>query len=179
MTTAAIARGLDTAAWMQAAELRVFRLERWVCSAALAVMLLTVAASVVVRYFDLRIPNVAEWAIVAMSPLTFVGAAMCTYLQAHIAVDVIKLVRSPALQRGVRAAVAVAVLAFAGVYAWIGWTFFAESVKSGERLLDMGTPVAVPVGFLVLGMGLMVLHGAMELWRVFTGRPAIREEDFR
>lgn len=162
-------------AWLDVAERRLFRLERGLCSAALLVMLLAVALSVVVRYFNLGLPNVAEWAVVAMSPLTFVGAAVCTYLQEHIAVDVIKLVRSESVRRAVRGAVALSLLVFSGVYAWIGYTFFVESLTSGETMLDLGTPVAVPVFFLFLGMVLMLLHGALEMWRVLCGRPAVAE----
>ncbi len=70
--------GRPPAGWLDAFEYRVFRLERWICVLSLVVMLLTVSVSVAVRYFNLGLPNVAEWAIVAMSPLTFIGAAMCT-----------------------------------------------------------------------------------------------------
>lgn len=176
MNTAALQPGAVVAGgWLHAVERRLFRLERAVCGVALLVMLLTVTLSVVVRYFDLRLPNVAEWAIVAMSPLTFVGAALCTYLQEHIAVDVVKMVRSAVLQRAVRGAVALSLLVFSGVYAWIGYTFFEEALRSGEAMLDMGTPVAVPVFFLALGMVLMLLHSAMELWRVLADQPAAAE----
>lgn len=160
---------------IDAFERRVVQLERALCSAALLVMLLTVAFSVASRFFALRIPNVAEWATVAMSPLTFVGAALCTYLQEHIAVDVAKLISKPVLRRWIRGAVALCLLAFSGVYAWIGITFFQEALQSGEKLLDMGTPVAVPVFFLMLGMALMLFHASLEMYRVLVGRPAAVE----
>ncbi len=154
-------------------EYRLFRIEGWICVASLLVMLVTVSLSVAVRYFNLGLPNVAEWAIVAMSPLTFVGAAMCTYAQSHIAVDVVKLLPQALLRRAARGAVALALLAFAGVYAWIGMLFFVDMQRSGERMLDMGTPVYVPVFFLMSGMTLMLLHAAIELWRVLCDRPPI------
>lgn len=176
MSTAAIAQPQVAGIyWLDAAERRLFLLERGLCSVALVVMLLTVALSVVVRYFNLGLPNVAEWAVVAMSPLTFVGAAMCTYLQEHIAVDVIKLARSETIRRVVRGVVALSLLVFSGIYAWIGYTFFVESLTSRETMLDMGTPVALPVFFLLLGMVLMLLHGALEMWRVLSGRPVAAE----
>lgn len=163
------ARGLD------GFEYRVFRIERWICVASLLVMLVTVSVSVAVRYFNLGLPNVAEWAIVAMSPLTFVGAAMCTYAQSHIAVDVLKLLPQSAIRRAARGAVALCLLSFAGVYAWIGMLFFIDLRQSGERMLDMGTPVYVPVFFLMLGMLLMLLHAAIELWRVLCNQRPIDE----
>lgn len=167
---------IAAAGWLHAVELQVFRVERWLCCAALVVMLLTVAFSVVVRFFGLRIPNVAEWAIVAMSPLTFVGAALCTYLQEYIAVDVVKLLPHRGVRRFVRGTVALSLLGFAGVYAWIGTTFFRESLHSGETLLDMGTPVAVPVFFVMTGMLLMLFHAALEMFRVLAGQPAVAGE---
>ena len=164
-----LARGLDVF------EYRVYRIERWICVLSLLVMLLTVSISVAVRYFNLGLPNVAEWAIVAMSPLTFIGAAMCTYAQSHIAVDVVKLLPQAGIRRAARGAVALCLLAFAGVYAWIGMLFFVDMRQSGERMLDMGTPVYVPVFFLMLGMLLMLLHAAIELWRVFSNQRPVDE----
>ena len=167
--------GRPPAGWLDGFEYRVFRLERWICVLSLVVMLLTVSVSVAVRYFNLGLPNVAEWAIVAMSPLTFIGAAMCTYAQSHIAVDVVKLLPQAGLRRAARGAVALALLVFAGVYAWIGTLFFVDMRQSGERMLDMGTPVYVPVFFLMLGMVLMLVHAAIELWRVLSDQPPIDE----
>lgn len=158
-------------------EFRVFRGERWVCIASLLVMVVTVSFSVAVRYFNFPIPNVAEWAIVAMSPLTFVGAAMCSYTQSHIVVDVVKLVPQEWIRRMARGVSALSLLAFAGVYSWLAFVFFQDMLSSGERMLDMGTPVSVPIFFLLAGMMLMLFHGAIELWRVLTGQPPVVEED--
>lgn len=161
--------------WLDGLEFRVFQGERWVCIASLVMMLFTVSVSVAVRYFNWPIPNVAEWAIVAMSPLTFVGAAMCSYTQSHIAVDVVKLVPQEWIRRTARGVVALSLLAFAGVYSWLGYVFFKDMLFSGERMLDMGTPVALPIFFLMAGMVLMLFHGAVELWRVLAGRPPVTE----
>ncbi|MDO8771114.1 MAG: TRAP transporter small permease subunit [Burkholderiaceae bacterium] len=161
--------------WLDGLEFRVFQGERWVCIASLVMMLFTVSVSVAVRYFNWPIPNVAEWAIVAMSPLTFVGAAMCSYTQSHIAVDVVKLVPQEWIRRTARGVVALSLLAFAGVYSWLGYVFFKDMLVSGERMLDMGTPVALPIFFLMAGMVLMLFHGAVELWRVLAGRPPVTE----
>lgn len=154
-------------------ESRLFRIEHLVCVVSLLIMLLTVSLSVVVRYFNLGLPNVAEWAIVAMSPLTFVGAAMCTYAQSHISVDVVKLLRHPGARRTARGLVALCLLVFAGVYAWIGTLLFTHVLGSGERLIDMGTPVYVPVFFVMAGMVLMLVHAAMELWRVLRNEAPV------
>ena len=145
-------------------EAGLYRGEAIVASLALAVMMITIVISVAARYFGLAIPNMAELALVSMSPLTFVGAAMCTYLGGHIAVDVAQLLPLP-LRRIVRAVATLAQLAFAGLFVFTAWAFFAYSIESGERLLDLGTPVAVPAGFLVLGGALIGLHAAADLAR--------------
>lgn len=176
MTAAAsVYGGVRPPTWVDGFESRVFQVERWVCIAAMFVMLVAVTISVAVRYFNLAIPNVAEWAIVAMSPLTFIGAAMCSYTQTHIAVDVVKLIPSHGIRRAARGVVAIGLLAFSGVYAWLGYAFFTDTLRSNERMLDMGTPVAVPVFFLMLGMALMLFHGTVEMRRIITGREPITE----
>ena len=77
------------------------------------------------------------------------------------------------MARGVSA---VSLLVFAGVYSWLAYVFFQDMLLSGERMLDMGTPVAVPIFFLLAGMMLMLFHGAIELWRVLTDQPPVVEE---
>jgi len=156
-------------AWLTTAERELYRVEKWTCIVCLLVMLVGVAASVAIRFWALALPNVAEWSLVAMSPLTFVGAAMCTKGHAHVSVDLISQVDHAQIRWLARLAVTLAMLAFAGVYAWLGWILFDDVWKSGERLLDLGTPVAVPIAFLGLGMLCMMGHCLLELWSILSG----------
>jgi len=152
--------------WLLTAEQTLYRAEKWVCIACLLVMLTGVAVSVAIRFWALPLPNVAEWSLVAMSPLTFVGAAMCTRSHAHVAVDVIGQVAHARLRWFARLGATAAMLVFSALYAWLGWMLFEDTRQSGERLLDLGTPVAVPIAFLGLGMLCMVLHCLLDLWRI-------------
>lgn len=152
-------------AWLDRTEQRLYALEKWICVIALAVMLGAVALGVAIRYWNLPLPNVGEWAVVAMSPLTFVGAALCTKAHAHISVDVIRQLRNPRVRCLADLAVVLSMLVFAGVYAWLGWALFTDALASGERLLDVGTPLAVPVAFLWAGMLCMMAHCLLDLWR--------------
>jgi len=158
-------------------ERRLYGLEKAICMLALLVMLLAVMGSVVVRNFDLRVLNPGEYGIIAMAPLTFVGAAMCSYTGTHIAVDVIALAKSAAVRRLARLAVALAMVVFATVYLWTGWHYLMGAVESGERLLDTGTPIVVPLCFLPLGMAMVLFHTVAEIVRLATGREAHAEED--
>lgn len=149
----------------------LFRCEAVLAGGCLIVMLAAVAVSVLIRFFALPLPNYGELATVAMSPLTFVGAALCTYLHAHITVDVAQLVPSAVLRRLARAAAAVSQLGFAAIFTYVAWEFYAYAAESGERLIDLGTPVALPGAFMVAGSVLMAFHAGAELYRTARNLP--------
>ena len=160
-----------------AVERAVFRAEKAVCIAALAVMLLAIGVSVVVRYLNLPIPSFTEWGVVAMAPLTFVGMAMCTYTGTHIAVDLVKSLKSATLRRIGRFSTGVASIAFATVYLTSIWIFSRETLASGERMMDMGTPLAVPLAFLPIGLALVLFHSGLEVWRTIADITAVTSEE--
>lgn len=157
-------------------ERHAFRVEKWICIVSLVAMLVGISISVAVRYFNLQLPDTGEIAIYAMAPLTFVGAAMCTYTGTHIAVDIIQQVKSPWVRRTGRLATALAMIVFGAVYFHTALAFFQSALSSGERGLDLGTPVAIPTFFFPLGMALVVLHSVAELIRAATNQTAIGEE---
>lgn len=162
--------------WLFSVERQAFRAEKWICIVSLVSMLVGISFSVAVRYFNLHLPDTGEVAIFAMAPLTFVGAAMCTYTGSHIAVDVIQQVKLPWVRRTGRVVTAVAMIVFGSVYCWTALEFFQTALSSGERGLDLGIPVAIPTFFFPLGMALVVLHAMAELIRAVTNEPSVAEE---
>lgn len=150
---------------MMRLEDRLYYVEKWICSISLLVMLFAVSFSVVIRFFHLPIANVGEWAVVAMSPLTFIGAAMCSRMGQHISVDFIDQAKSELVKRLAHTVVALLMVVFSGIYAWLGWILLLDVTETGERLLDMGTPLYVPIFFLFCGMILMLVHSAFALGR--------------
>lgn len=152
-------------------EILLYRCEVLVTGVSLAVMLVMIVISVTARFFDLPIPNTGEWALVAMSPLAFVGAAMCTYLGGHICIDVAQLLPSERLRAIARAMASIIQLTFAVLFVYAAWAFFDYAVDSGERLLDLGTPVAIPAAFLVIGGVLIIIHAAVDLVRQWLDLP--------
>jgi TRAP-type C4-dicarboxylate transport system permease small subunit len=146
--------------------------EAAIVTLAMAAILIGILLGVGTRLLALRAPNLGEIAIVAMSPLTFVGAALCSYLRRHITLDIAEFLPSAALRRAVRFAAAAAMAVFAGYVTYIAWDFFLFVLSSGERLIDLGTPVAVPVGFFVLGAVLMLVHAVFDMLRELLGLPA-------
>jgi TRAP-type C4-dicarboxylate transport system permease small subunit len=157
-------------------ERQAFIGEKWICIASLVAMLVAVYVSVAVRFFNLPIADAGEIAILSMAPLTFVGAAMCSYTGTHIAIDIIQHVDNPQVRRLGRVVVAVAMLVFGAVYFRTALEFFRTSFGSGERGLELGTPIAIPTFFFPLGMALVLLHSAAELVRAVANEPATGEE---
>jgi TRAP-type C4-dicarboxylate transport system permease small subunit len=162
--------------WLFSVERHAFRVEKWICIVSLVAMLVGICFSVAVRYFNLHLPDAGEIAIFAMAPLTFVGAAMCTYTGTHIAVDIIQQVKSPWVRRTGRVVTALAMIVFGAVYYWTALGFFQTALSSGERGLDLGIPIAIPAFFFPLGMALVVLHSVAELIRAATNEPSVGEE---
>lgn len=162
--------------WLLSVERQAFRVEKWICIVSLVAMLVGISFSVAVRYFNLHLPDTGEIAIFAMAPLTFVGAAMCTYTGTHIAVDVIQQVQSAWLRRVGRLAAALAMIVFGAVYFHTSLSFFQAALSSGERGLDLGMPVSIPAFFFPLGMALVVLHAVAELIRAAANEAPIGEE---
>jgi TRAP-type C4-dicarboxylate transport system permease small subunit len=162
--------------WLFSAERFAFRVEKWICIVSLVAMLVGISFSVAVRYFNLHMPDTGEIAIFAMAPLTFVGAAMCTYTGTHIAVDMIQQVKSTWVRRIGRAVTALAMIVFGAVYFWTALEFFQTALSSGERGLDLGMPISIPTFFFPLGMALVVLHAAAELLRAAINEPQIGGE---
>jgi len=162
--------------WLFSVERHAFRAEKWICIISLVAMLVGISFSVAVRYFNLPLPDTGEIAIFAMAPLTFIGAAMCTYTGAHIAVDVIQQVRWPLVRRAGRVVTALAMIVFGAVYCWTALDFFQTALSSGERGLDLGIPISIPTFFFPLGMGLVVLHAVAELIRAGTNEASAGQE---
>ncbi|MGS4944496.1 TRAP transporter small permease [Meridianimarinicoccus sp. RP-17] len=162
---------------MNGIERRLGAVERHVTALALLAAVLGILAGVVVRFFDLNLPNFGEIAMVAMSPLTFVGAARCTALRRHISIDVIDLVPVPWLRRVVHGVATFATLCFSAYFTVLSYGLFRYMRDSGETLIDLGTPVWIPVLFLVIGMALMCLHAGFDLVRTLLGHDSDPRQD--
>lgn len=151
-------------------ELVLARMENAVVISAMVVAIVAVAMSVVVRTFNLSIPDTGEWAMVAMSPLTFIGGALCSHLHKHLTADIVEMLPPGMLRRSLDAIAAVLCLVFGLFFIALAWDLFDYARSSGERLIDLGTPVAIPAGFVFAGAVLMTFHAVLDIWRAFEGR---------
>ena len=147
------------------------RIEVAVVIRAMVVAIGAVGMSVVIRSFNLPVRDTGEWAMVAMAPLTFVGGALCSHLRRHLTADIVEMLSPGPLRRGLEAIAALLTLGFALTFIALAWDLFDYARSSGEKLIDFGTPVAVPAGFVLLGAVLMAFHAGMDIWRALAGRP--------
>lgn len=158
---------LDT---LMRVELVLARMENAVVITAMVVAILAVGASVVIRTFDLPISDTGEWAMVAMSPLTFIGGALCSHMHKHLTADIVEMLPPGPLHRCLDAVAAVLCLVFGLFFIALAWDLFDYSRTSGEKLIDLGTPIAIPAGFMLAGAALMTFHSALDIWRALVGR---------
>ncbi|MFC7738391.1 TRAP transporter small permease [Roseomonas sp. GCM10028921] len=153
------------------AERVLARIEEAVVITAMATAIGAVGLSVIIRTFNLPISDTGEWAMVAMSPLTFVGGALCSHLRRHLTADIVEMLQPGPLRRGLEALAALLTLAFSLTFIALAWDLFDYARSSGEKLIDFGTPVAIPAGFVLAGAVLMAFHSGMDIWRALAGRP--------
>lgn len=155
-------------------------LEKRIAALSMAIIMIAIAVTVIVRVAELPLPSYGELAIVAMAPLTFIGGAYCTYMHRHITIDVVDAFGSARVQRALRFAASLAMAGFAATYAWLTLSLLEYSWTSGESLIDLNTPVWIPLLCIVVGAGLMFLHAALDLLRLLlflprTGDAPLRE----
>ena len=145
--------------------------EKRVAALSMAVILVAIFVTVVARVAELPLPSYGELAIVAMAPLTFIGSAYCSFMHRHITIDVVDTFGSPRVQRLVRLAASAAMAGFAATYGWLTLSLLRYAIESGESLIDLGTPVWIPVSGVVIGAGLMFVHAVLDVLRLALGMP--------
>jgi TRAP-type C4-dicarboxylate transport system permease small subunit len=169
--TAAGPEGFSLLDRVMRAERVLARIEQAIVITAMGVAIAAVGMSVIIRTFNLPIPDTGEWAMVAMSPLTFIGGALCSHLHRHLTADIVEMLRHGWLRRGLEAVAALLTLAFGMFFIALAWELFDYARSSGEKLVDLGTPVAIPAGFVLAGAVLITLHAVLDVWRALAGRP--------
>lgn len=152
-------------------DLALGAVEKRIAALSMLAILLGVFVAILARMARLPLPNTGELAIVAMAPLTFIGGAFCSAMHQHINVDVVDAFGSRGMRRLARMAASLAMTLFAWMYGWMSFSFFQYAWSSGERLIDLGTPLWIPVGCIVVGAALMTFHSAIDVVRQAIGSP--------
>jgi len=147
---------------MLALQRAIARVELAVISVALLVMLICICSNVVDRVFNSPLPDLTEFAVVAMAFLGFLGSSYATYAREHITLDLLDLLREDR-RRIIGRVIDAVILLFGAIMSVIAWQFFAYTLTTHEKLLHFGTPVAIPVGTMLVGCVLMTFHALCNL----------------
>jgi TRAP-type C4-dicarboxylate transport system permease small subunit len=144
--------------------------EKQVAALSMIVIMFAIAATIVVRLFNLPLPSLGEIAVVAMSPLTFIGGALCSHLHQHITIDVVELMPNSVFKTLLRGLSALSMAVFGGIFTWLAWNLFNYAYETGEQLIDLGTPIWIPTGCMVIGAALICIHSIIDLLLVVMVR---------
>lgn len=150
----------------------VSRLLMVACMLALAGAALVLSYSVFARHvLKLATDWQDEAAVFLLVGATFLSAAHVQHLRGHIGIEAITSLLGPRVNRARRWVVDIATLAFCTFFAWKSWTLFWEAYVDGQTSSSTwGPPLAIPYGFMALGMTLLsvqlllqVVIGACEM----------------
>lgn len=175
MTSSSVYRGPLWLQKLRAVERMFYFVEKYICIVSLVVMTFATGYVVITRNLHIASPNYGELGLAALIPLTLVGGAMCTYLGSHIAVEIMQLAPSRLLRNIAEIAAAVFSIVFACFYIYSGVILVEEFRYTGDKLLDLGTPLWILAAFFPVGMGLMIFHCFIRLLCVFFGAPKFEE----
>lgn len=151
-------------------ERKIFKIEAFIISISLAVILITVTIQVLIRILGLNSIGTTEIGMVCMSILTFIGTAAIMYSKDHITIDLKQLIKSKLVYFWMDVLMTIALLVFCVIFINIGYKLLQFTISSGDSTLELGIPLAIPIGSMVLGIVLLLFHAICDLIRLIQTR---------
>lgn len=129
-----------------------------------AALVLTI--SVVTRYlFKASTDWQDETAVFLLVGVSFLCASYVQQYRGHIGIEALAAILPPGVNRVRRVLVDVASALFCGFFAWKSWQLLIEAVVDGQTTSSSwGAPLWIPYGLMALGMTLLTLQIALQLW---------------
>jgi len=133
-------------------------------SLALVLASLTMSYSVVVRYF---FKMATDWqdevSIFLLVGATFLSAAHVQARRGHVAIEAIRDILPPAVERLRRFLAEALSAAFCAFFSWKSWTLLAEAWVEGQVTnSSWGPPLWIPYLLMAAGMSLLTLQLALH-----------------
>jgi TRAP-type C4-dicarboxylate transport system permease small subunit len=134
-------------------------------SLALVTASLVLTYSVASRYF---FKAATDWqdeaAVFCIVGAVFLAGASVQSHRGHIGIELLAEFLSPAANRIRALVVDIATLLFCAFFAWKSWTLWHEAwVDKQTTSSSWAPPLAIPYGFMALGMTLLVLQVALQI----------------
>jgi TRAP-type C4-dicarboxylate transport system permease small subunit len=133
---------------------------------ALVAAALVLTYSVVSRYlFKASTDWQDETAVFLLVGVTFLCAAHVQQWRGHIGIEALAAILPEGVNRVRRVLVDIASALFCGFFAWKSWTLLHEAVADGQTTSSSwGAPLWIPYGLMALGMTLLTLQIALQVW---------------
>lgn len=133
------------------------RIEAALVQLVMVIMFVAGVAQVVIRTAGLRSVGTDEITTLSMAVLVFVGAGLVVYTADNVAIEVLDYLKSDRARRYLRMVGVLALAVFSVVFGYYSWDF-AGRVGLNERTLQLGLPVMISAGSMVVGAVLMFVH---------------------
>jgi TRAP-type C4-dicarboxylate transport system permease small subunit len=156
----------------------IYKVEKTIVVLAFAIIFVTVALQVVQRFFNLPIRDTSEISLVCQAVFTFFCVSMLVYTGGHITIEVQKLIKNKNILRIVDTLTYVFLLAFAGIFIWLGYDLLLFAVKSGTATTALRVPLWIPYGSLFVGLIFLVLHTIGAIWKMFIPTNEVGAADY-
>ena len=153
-------------------EKRIFQVEAFMITLALAVMLGAVVVQVFVRMLGMNSIGTTEIGMLMMSFITFIGTSAIVYTKDHITIELDQLFTSPKLAYAMQVVSTLIMIVFGVIFLGIAYTFFNFMMGTGEKTLQLGIPLTIPFGSMVIGTCLLIVHSISDVIRLIQNRPS-------
>lgn len=148
-------------------ERKIFKIEAFIISLSLAVILISVTIQVLIRVLGLNSIGTTEIGMVGMSILTFIGTAAIMYSKDHITIELKQLIKSER---------ALFLIVFCVFFINIAYKLFQFTLSAGEGTLELGIPTAIPIGSMVLGTVLLLFHAVCDVVRLIQTKKHLDDD---
>lgn len=145
----------------------IFKVESVIITISLAAMFIAVVVQVITRTLGMSSVGMTEIGMLGMSILTFIGTAAITYTKDHITIELEQIIHSTKVIHWMKVITNVIVVIFGIVFISVAYSFFMFTITSGDKTIELGIPVAIPIGAMLLGIILLIFHALCDLARLF------------
>jgi len=148
----------------------IFKAESIIITVSLVAMFLAVVVQVLTRTLGMSSVGMTEIGMLGMSILTFIGTSAITYSKDHITIELEQVIRSKQVVHWMKVITDIIMIIFGAVFISVAYSFFQFTITSGDKTIELGIPVAIPIGAMLLGIVLMIFHALCDLIRLFQRR---------
>ncbi|WP_150462065.1 TRAP transporter small permease [Nesterenkonia ebinurensis] len=151
--------------WLNNIEKYLYRAEKAVVIAAFIAMFFAGIGQVVIRVMEFGSIGTDEIAMVAAALLIFIGAGLGVYTHDHITIELVSLLPANRIRLTAEGISQAALALFGVVFTYYSALYWQGLSRSGETTLQLDIPLTLPVGAMVAGGVLILIHALCRLTR--------------